>query len=219
SSPAGAPPAPRRAAPRVTVPLAEIVYVRAAPAYVQQLSVHVGDDADGDLLSVAAGPPVVDGSVGPDVKGLVKPGQKVSIVSEATGAHAAGTVESIADRPTKPHKGDEQAGDTDADTYALRVRPSGRLPVDLLGEDVRLTITAASSRHAVPAVPTTAISAGADGQTTVTVREGGQERRVVVETGMTADGYVQVTPRRHGALSVGDRVVVGVDERPAPETP
>ncbi|MER5944948.1 peptidoglycan-binding protein [Streptomyces sp. NPDC001904] len=193
---------------QVVVPMAEIAYVRAEPAQVDQVSAQVGDEADGDLLSIAAGAMMVDGSVGPDVKGLVKPGQQVSIASEVTGARATGTIESVADKPTKPEKGAEQAS---GDSYAIRIKPSGRLPADLAGEDVRLTITAASSQEAVLSVPTSAVSAGEDGRTTVTVRRGQHERRVEVETGMTADGYVQITPREPGAVSTGDRVVVGED--------
>ncbi|CAM5460661.1 peptidoglycan-binding protein [Streptomyces atroolivaceus] len=195
-------------APRVTVPLSEIVYVRTGPAYAEDVSAQVGGEAKTDLVSISAGELIVDGTVGPEVKGLVKPGQTVSIASEVTGARATGTIESVAAKPTKPKDG-EQAG---GDTYAMKVRPSGRLPADLAGEDVRLTITAASSQNEVLAVPTSAISSGEDGQTTVTVRRGQKERRVPVDTGMIADGYVQVTPRGQAGLTAGDQVIVGVDE-------
>ncbi|MYZ10897.1 peptidoglycan-binding protein [Streptomyces sp. SID2999] len=200
-------------ASHVTVPLSEITYVRAEPAFVDQVAAHVGDEADGDLMSLSAGTLIVNGFISPDLKGLVKPGQDVSLASEVTGVHATGSVEWVADKPAKPQKDSEQPG---GEAYAIRIKPSGKLSPDLAGEDVRLTITAASSQQAVLAVPSSAISAGEDGQTTVTVRRGQQDRRVVVETGMTADGYVQVTPRTRTALTVGDRVVVGVD---APQTP
>lgn len=196
--------------PRPVVPMAEIAYVRAEPAFVEQVSAQVGDEATGDLVSIAAGDLIVDGSVGAEMKGLLKPGQKVSIASETTGSRADGTVESVADKPAKPQKDAERSG---ADTYPVKVKPSGRLPAALAGEDVRLTITAASSGEKVLAVPASAVSAGADGQTTVLVRRGEQERRVVVDTGMTADGYVQITPVDRRSLAVDDRVVVGVDEQ------
>lgn len=193
----------------VTVPLSEIAYVRTEPAYAEDVSAQVGDEAKKDLVSISAGALIVNGTVGPEVKGLVKSGQKVSIASEVTGARATGTVESIAAKPTKPTDGNDPVS---GDTYALKVKPSGRLPAGLAGEDVRLTITAASSQEAVLAVPTSAVSAGEDGQATVTVRRGGREQRVPVDTGMVADGYVQVTPEDHADLAVGDQVIVGVDE-------
>ncbi|MFG2813777.1 peptidoglycan-binding protein [Streptomyces sp. NPDC048410] len=196
-----------RVTSQVIVPMSEIAYVRASPAYVGQVSAHVGEEAKSDLLSISAGTLIVNGSVGPDVRGLVKPGQKAIIASEATGARAEATVVSIAAQPTKPDEDTDQAG---AETYAVRVQPSGRMPADWVGEDVRITITAASSKEVVLAVPTSAVAAGADGRTTVTVRRGQTERRVAVDTGMTADGYVQVIPE--GAdLEAGERVVVGVD--------
>ncbi|WP_240797527.1 peptidoglycan-binding protein [Streptomyces sp. F001] len=193
------------------VPMSEITYVRAEPAYVEQVSAHVGDEASGDLVSILAGDLIVNGSVSADAKGLVKPGQKVSIASEVTGDRATGTVESVAAKPSEPQKDAESAAQSGSDTYAVKIKPSGGLPAALAGEDVRLTITAASSGKAVLAVPASAVSAGEDGQTTVTVRRGEQERRVVVDTGMTADGYVQVTPAERDGLAVGDRVIVGVD--------
>jgi hypothetical protein len=192
--------------------MAEITYVRAEPALVEQVSAQVGDEASGDLVSIAAGDLIVDGSVGAELKGLLRPGQKVSIASETTGERADGTVESVADKPAEPPKDAERSG---PDTYPVKVKPSGRLPAALAGEDVRLTITAASSGRKVLAVPVSAVSAGADGQTTVLARRGEQERRVVVDTGMTADGYVQITPVDPRSLAVGDRVVVGVDEQRA----
>jgi peptidoglycan hydrolase-like protein with peptidoglycan-binding domain len=216
SSPrADAEPAPVVAAPpvpRPVVPMAEITYIRAEPAFVEQVLAQVGDEASGDLVSIAAGDLVVNGSVGAEMKGLLRAGQKVSIASESTGTRAEGTIESVADKPVKPQKDAERSG---ADTYPVKVKPSGRLPAALAGEDVRLTITAASSGRKVLAVPVSAVSAGADGQTTVLVRRGEQERRVVVGTGMTADGYVQISPEEPRSLAVGDRVVVGVDEQRA----
>ncbi len=142
--------------------MAEIAYVRAEPAaFVEQVSAQVGDEATGDLVSIAAGDLIVDGSVGAEMKGLLKPGQKVSIASETTGSRADGTVESVANKPAKPQKDAERSG---ADTYPVKVKPSGRLPAALAGEDVRLTITAASSGEKVLAVPASAVSAGGTGR-------------------------------------------------------
>ncbi|MFJ5867727.1 peptidoglycan-binding protein [Streptomyces parvus] len=200
----------RRATPTVTVPMAEIVYVRAEPAFIDQAHAEVGDDARGELISVSAGKPIVEGSVRPDLKRLVKPGMKVSIASEVTGSRAAGEVEYVAAKPTEPEKGSEQAADG---SYAIKVKPTTTLPADLVGEDVRLTITAASSKKPVLAVPTAAVSAGEDGHTTVTVLRGQREVRTRVDTGMAADGYVEVSPAEGSRLAVGDRVIVGTDER------
>jgi len=75
-------------------------------------------------------------------------------------------------------------------------------------------------------VPAAALSAVASGDVRVEVEDPdkpGTTRFVVVETGLSADGVVQVTPR-DGELKKGDRVVVGQaagadalgDESPSP---
>lgn len=60
-------------------------------------------------------------------------------------------------------------------------------------------------------VPITAITAGADGRTVVTVVTGsGDQKRVEVRPGTSGDGYVSVEPVARAALRAGDRVVTGV---------
>lgn len=189
------------------VPLAEVAFVNSASARADAVEAKVGDDATGTLLSVTSGALVVNGTVASYEKGLIRPGQSVQILSEATGKQAAGTVISVADSPTKAQDGDAQQS---SETYALPIKPAMALSADFNGADVRLTIVAASSQDRVLAVPTSAISAGADGLTSVTVRADNQERRVAVRVGMTGDGYVQITPEKPARISEGEQVVVGV---------
>ncbi|MGY4900538.1 peptidoglycan-binding protein [Streptomyces sp. 900116325] len=192
------------------VPMSEVVFVRSASAQVDDVAAEVGEEAGPDLVSVSAGGLVVNGSVAAYQKGLLRPGQKVDIASESTGQQLTGTVQSVAQRPTGKEKGSEPQS---AEGYAVRIRPTGKLPASLVGEDVRLTIAAASSSGSVLAVPVSAVSAGADGRTTVTVRKAGGDRRVAVRTGMTADGYAEIIPTVRGGLAPGDQVIVGVDTR------
>jgi multidrug efflux pump subunit AcrA (membrane-fusion protein) len=145
---------------------------------------------------------------------------KVSVLSEATGAHAEGTVESVgalvtpgAAKDGSGGSGDSQAaGDPAAGGGAYRpliVKPDKEWSTALAGQDVRITVTAAATATAVLAVPEAAITAGADTHTSVTVATAvGGRRTVRVTTGVSADGMVQVTPA-DGGLKPGDRVVVG----------
>ncbi|KJY34064.1 hypothetical protein VR46_33090, partial [Streptomyces sp. NRRL S-444] len=85
----------------------------------------------------------------------------------------------------------------DSGGYALTVKPDQTLDPRLSGQGVRLTVTAASSGEPVLVVPLSAVSAGADGRTTVTVlgkdpAAADARRRVEVRAGMSADGMVQV---------------------------
>ncbi|MFD4336884.1 peptidoglycan-binding protein [Streptomyces anulatus] len=189
------------------VPLSEVAFIGSSTARVEAVEAKVGSDAEGTLLSVTSGGLMIDGSVASYEKGLVRAGQRVQILAETTGKQATGTVTAVAKAPTKAQEGEpEQNGET----YAVRIKPSKNLAADFNGADVRLTIVAASSEGKVLAVPSSAISAGADGLTAVTVRVGSKERRIAVQVGMTGDGYVQVTPEGTESLSPGDRVVVGI---------
>src|SRR5690606_12351350 len=81
------------------------------------------------------------------------------------------------------------------------------------GANVRATIVAARTDTAGLVVPVAAGFAVADLRPIVEVAEpDGTFRRVVVETAVSADGFVQVTPV-DGVLEVGDRVVVGAEWR------
>jgi hypothetical protein len=74
---------------------------------------------------------------------------------------------------------------------------------------VRLSIVTAATRDKVLVVPLAAVAAGADGQTVVMkLTVDGHEQRIAVTTGLSGDGFVEVTPVG-GALAAGDLVVVG----------
>ena len=71
---------------------------------------------------------------------------------------------------------------------------------------MRLTVPFKSTRKAQLVVPLSAVSLGPDGASRVQRSDGGTLRFVPVEPGLSADGYVAVTP--DGPLAVGDLVVV-----------
>ncbi|MFF2526984.1 peptidoglycan-binding protein [Streptomyces liangshanensis] len=199
--------APEPAGQALVVPFSDLVFVRSAPARVDAVETSVGSAASGTLLSVTSGTLMIDGAVAAYEKGLIRAGQQVQVFSEATGREAAGEVVSVAKAPAKAESDDDQRS---GESYTVRIKPSKPLSADFYGADVRLTIVSASSQDKVLAVPTSAVSAGADGLTSVTVRTGTQERRVAVKVGVTGDGYVQVTPRDEDRLAQGDQVVVGI---------
>ena len=83
-------------------------------------------------------------------------------------------------------------------------------PVALIGASVRLTVPIESTSEAVLAVPVSAVSLGPDGLSRVQRSVGSTLEFVQVETGLSADGYVAVTPTS-GALAAGDLVVIGFE--------
>lgn len=190
-----------------SVPASEVVYLGAFPARVETVAAVVGTAPSDKLLTISAGALVVNGSVAAYEKGLIRAGQKVQLFSEITGAHATGTVAAIT---VAPQSTAPDAAASSTPKYVVRVKPDRALPASWAGQDVRLNIAAASSGGKVLVVPSSAISSGADGRTTVSVTvAGGSARRVEVRTGMSGDGFVQVTPAS-GTLTAGEHVIVGV---------
>jgi hypothetical protein len=189
----------------IQVPVDEIVFLAALPGRVQEVSAVVGDAARGPVMTVTDNHLAIDSSLPLEAAPLVKPGMAVAIDEQALGIKATGTVARVADVP----------GTQGVDGYhfylEVRVRQTS---APLQGFSVRLTIPIRSSAGAVTAVPISALSLAGDGSSRVQVRDGGGLKYVVVKPGLSADGYVEVTPVR-GALKPGQLVVVGY-ENPAP---
>jgi HlyD family secretion protein len=183
------------------LPLAEVVFLPTFPARVEKTTAQVGAAVKEPLMTLSSGALVVNAYLNPAQHALVKPGMKVEIVSEMMGITAAGRVSKIGELTQ-----DQQRGSYG---YPVTVGAATALDAKLAGQDVRLTVEAASTNGEVLAVPLSAISVGADGRTVVLRRlSDGREERVEVKAGTTGDGYVAVTPVS-GDLQPGDRVVIG----------
>jgi hypothetical protein len=154
------------------------------------------------VLSVTDNLLSIDSSLTLEAAPLVKPGMKVEIDEQALGVKATGTVQTVASTP----------GTRGVDGFHIyfEVRVDAT-PVKLDGFSVRLTIPIKSTDGAVTAVPMSALSLAADGSSRVQVQEEGELKYVVVKPGLSADGFVEVTPSS-GKLEVGQLVVVGYND-------
>jgi len=195
-----------------TVAQGEVVFVPRMPARVQAAVSVLGPvDAGGGefgggaagLVTLAAGDLVVMSAVRAGDEGFVRVGMPVELLDETTGRVFAGRVESIAETAV-------------LDVSGVMSRPAvivadDELPGELAGANLRVTLTAAASEGEVLVVPLAAVSTSADGTTRVSVLDDGAENPVdvEVEVGISADGFVAVTPVNDGELTVADRVVVG----------
>ena len=89
-------------------------------------------------------------------------------------------------------------------------RPIDPIPRAWTGANVRVTFTAAATPDAVLVVPLPALSSGADGGARVEVLDDdGTITPVPVEAGLSAEGFVEVTPIGDAELNEGDQVIVG----------
>jgi hypothetical protein len=199
------------------LPASEVVFVKSVPARVDSLSATVGSTVSGPVMKLSTGALVVHGRLQSFQKDLVRAGQKVRILSELTGEESTAVVTSVADEMSSGQgtAAEQDVGKQDAASgpgHLLVVKPGRPLPRDFAGQDVRLTVEAASTKKAVLVVPVTAVSSAADGRTVVTlVSRDGVQRRVEVRPGTTGDGFVEIVPvGEESALGVGDNVLTGI---------
>src|SRR6267378_2442863 len=183
----------------VQVPADEVVFIPSLPIRVHEVTASVAASASGSVLSVTDNQLSIDSQLQIEAAPLVKPGMKAAIDEQALGIKATGIVETVANTP----------GTRGVDGYHfyLGVRVEST-PVLLAGFSVRLTIPIETSKGAVIAVPTSAVSLAADGTSRVLVDRGGRQEYVTVQPGLSTGGYVEVsTP--DGRLAPGQLVVVG----------
>jgi peptidoglycan hydrolase-like protein with peptidoglycan-binding domain len=190
--------------PDPIVPMSEVVFLPTLPAQVAVLSAGVGDTVAKPLITFSSGDLTLTGKLNPDNAALAKVGMAVEVASETTGFTSTARIASIEAKPTATTD-----ANSDPSYLPVRITRDTPWPRELNGEDVRITITMASTEAEVLAVPQAAISTSANGRTTVSVVVAGQIARVVeVSVGVSADGMVEVTPT-NGGLGPGDEVVTG----------
>jgi peptidoglycan hydrolase-like protein with peptidoglycan-binding domain len=195
----------------IVVPANEVLFFATLPLRVDEVRAQRGDVVTGPVMTVTTDRLAVDSSVDTVEAKLVKQGARVVIESSEFDVELEGTVTEIASAPgTKgvdPSKVylevTPTASASSASTGAVQAR-------DLNGSSVKLTIPITSTGTAVLAVPVAGVSVAADGTSRVEVEDdpSAATRFVTVRTGISAEGYVAVTPIG-GALTAGDQVVVG----------
>ncbi|HEY4234680.1 MAG TPA: peptidoglycan-binding protein [Lacipirellulaceae bacterium] len=183
----------------IGVPVDEIVFIPALPVRVQEVVARVGSPASGPVLTVTDNQIAIDSSLPLDEAQLVKPGMTVDIDEQALGIKTTGTVEMV----------DSTPGTHGIDGYhiyySVRV---GAVQTPLEGFSLRLTIPIKSTQGIVTTVPISALSLAADGTSRIQVQNNGALESIVVEPGLSADGFVEVKPTS-GELKPDQLVVVG----------
>lgn len=182
------------------IPSAMLVASPTLPAIVSATNARVGRALDDQAPAVVIGSPdlVVEAGLTTAQSAVVSPETTAALHDEATGQTFEGVVETLRDTP-----------DGESVRVAV-VRPSTPIPADLFGRNVRVEIEYAASDGTVLAVPLTAVTTSPRGEAVVAVVDGnGPPRRVVIQPGVSAGGWVEVASTGGGRLDVGDRVVVG----------
>lgn len=185
----------------VKIQSGEIVFLNEVPAKVNSVTATRGQSAEGPLLSVSSSTIAVKTSVAKGDKKYVSVGQKAEIIIENNSKKVDGTVLTIADST-----GTDGAGE---DRYAVTIEPQLQDDQDT-GSSVKVAIPVKTTEGKVLAVPLAAVSVDGDGRPRVQVVDDAKKRKshfVSVETGLRAQGYVEI--KDNSKISKKDKVVVG----------
>jgi peptidoglycan hydrolase-like protein with peptidoglycan-binding domain len=185
----------------VPAPADEIIFLPTLPVRVEEIAVVVGDAASGPILVVTNNQLVIDSSLPLDEAPLVESGMKVAVDEPDLGVKTTGVVARVAGAPgTDGVDGFHIYFETLVDNASSEIE----------GFSLRLTIPVQSTGETVIAVPVSALSLSADGRSRVQVAHNGALEFVIVEPGLSADGFVEVTPV-DGTLAPGQLVVIGYE--------
>jgi len=190
----------------VYVPSDEVVFIDSVPLRVAENTVVVGAPATGPIMTITNSAVAIDSSLPLEEAPLVEEGMTVMVDEPQLGLTATGVVSRVATSP----------GTDGVDGFHIYfVIAVDNAPPGLVGSSVRLTVPIESSGGAVLAVPVSALSMTTDGTSRVQTSTAGVLAFVSVEPGLSANGYVGVTPT-DGSLLVGALVVVGFEQAGAP---
>ncbi len=217
----------------VTVPLGELVFVRALPRQINEVHLRRGDTASGEVVTISGADLKIRSMVVGADRALLTVGTKVKIDDSSLDVHFEGVISEIADRPGTGASDNQggadnssdqnggngengSSGSDDGEKYRVVITP-GALPGDvdvetLAGVNFKITAPVKSTEGEVLAVPLAALSASADGSARVQVEDRpGSTRFVTVQKGLAAQGFVEVSVAAgaKGTLDEGDQVVVG----------
>ncbi|MGI6879658.1 hypothetical protein [Microbacterium sp. gxy059] len=186
------------------LPASEVLFLEELPRRVDSIGVKRGSSLEAAAMTVSGATVQLSGTASESDVALLEVGAEATFDLPDGGTHTA-TIADIS-------KSDDEGRTT------VHFEPAPLEPEqmrELQGTNVRISIPVGATDGEVLSVPYAALTAGPGGESRVEVVDGdprdGEDadtRLVVVETGLAADGYVEVTPA-DGELSEGDLVVVG----------
>jgi HlyD family secretion protein len=182
------------------IPMGEVVFVPHLPARVlsvDKLGSTVGSGNSGrrgnsgsSAVQLGSGKVTMSGYASIVDTRLLKPGMTGTAISDVSGSRFGIRVSAV--------KGPR-----------VTFVPTGKLPSNVVGQNVQVSITASRVRSLI--VPVAAVSTAGSGQPYVTVARGhGRTATVSVRLGISSGGLQALAPLHPGALRPGDLVVLGI---------
>ncbi len=190
---------------QASLPSSEVLFLTDLPRRVDDVKVKRGSKLEGAALSVSGATVRLNGSA------AVADAKLLTVGTAGTFALPDGTQINA-----KISAIDQ--GKADAQRWSIQLDPEGLTPEQLAsvqGTNVRVTIPVGATEGEVLSVPLAALTAGAGGESRIEVVDGdprdGESAKthlVEVKLGLSAGGFVEVTPTE-GKLEEGDLVVIG----------
>ena len=198
-------------AARTPLPAAEIVYVDTLPRRIDSVTVARGGTVGGEALTISGATLEILASVSAADAALVSEGATAYLMVgeeevEARVAEVRAPARRSGDGSGDSGGGDSGGGGDRREVVLVPLEITEEQRAAVVGTNVRVSIPLESTGEEVLAVPVAALTAGPGGESRVEVDRGGTTEVVVVETGLTAGGYVEVSAE---GLAAGDLVVVG----------
>lgn len=201
------------------LPASEIIFLANLPRRVDSVAVERGSTISGSVMSISGAVLEIVAKVDDADAALLTVGQEATLTSGDLEIPATIAELNAADTRNQTNADGTTNSNSNSNNSANDNRTEVVLhPTDLteeqrsqiVGTNVRVTIPVESTGGEVLAVPVAALTAGAGGETRVEVMRPGAEapELVIVETGLAADGYVQIVSSEP-AIKAGDLVVVG----------
>lgn len=193
-----------RAEQMTPLPLTEVVFAPALPRRVDSVHVTHAGYVEGPILSLSGATLRMSASASPaDAKLLVEGATALAELPD--GSTIEVTIETL-------DNSDGESTRTKV-TFAFPELSPEQLE-QLQWANLKVVIPVGSTSGDVMAVPMAALTQGPGGATRVEVeRSPGNVELIEVKTGLSAAGFVEVTPV-DGDLKVGDLVVIGIDKAP-----
>jgi len=196
-----------------------VVFLSALPRRVDDVAVERGSVVDGPVMQASGATLEIVASAAPADAELLTVGMPATFEGPG-GAPLTATVAAV--QPAdgagsgQGDAGDPSDGSSEGDgaapeaarmsvTFTPQALDQTQL-LELQGRNVRVSVPVAATGGEVLAVPLAALTAGPGGESRVERSIGGRTELVEVTTGLSAEGYVEITG---GDLETGDLVVVG----------
>ncbi len=177
----------------VAVPAGEIVFIPSLPGVVDDVLAPAGTTVTGPILQLTSGALQVRFEANEADRELITRG--LPALLEIGDTTLDGTVTDIDPQRDGP--------------LSVVLETTEPLAGELASSSVKITISLAASDGAVLAVPIAAVSTASDGTQRISLlTESSQAVDVEVQTGISADGYVELLPTESD-IEAGDLLVIG----------